>query len=317
MAAQDQTFKDLLQAFFREFVELFYPAVAARLDFGRVDFLDKETFTDVPEGSRREADLVARVHTHDGQPELLLFHVEVQTQRRGEFGFRMWEYYALLRLRHKLPVFPVVVYLAAGAGGVTQEHYTESLFGQEILRFCYQAVGLPDLNGADYEARDDNPLAPALSVLMRPGPAQRRARRWALLLSKRSVRALDEARQALLFNLWETYLPLGPREQTELRQLLGEPQFEEVRQVTTMFERWGIEKGIEQGIEQGVVRGKRDTLLRLARRKFGVLPPNVVTRIEATAAEAQLDVLLDRVLTAASPSDLLRNEDENEQEQSA
>ncbi len=58
--AQDQLFKDLLRTFFREFLELFFPDVAARLDFSRVRFLDKEAFTDLPDGSRREADLVAQ-----------------------------------------------------------------------------------------------------------------------------------------------------------------------------------------------------------------------------------------------------------------
>jgi hypothetical protein len=52
-----------LRAFFREFLELFFPEVAARLDFARVVFLDKEVFTDVPEGSRRELDLVAQAYT--------------------------------------------------------------------------------------------------------------------------------------------------------------------------------------------------------------------------------------------------------------
>jgi hypothetical protein len=136
--AQDQQFKDLLQAFFGEFLELFYPDVAARLDLARVTFLDKETFTDVPEGSRREADLVAHVFTQSGEPELILVHVEVQTQRRLDFTYRMWEYYALLRFRHRLPVFPIVVYLAPGTGGVTEETYEEALFGRTLLTFRYQ-----------------------------------------------------------------------------------------------------------------------------------------------------------------------------------
>ena len=131
---QDQLFKELLRAFLREFLELFYPDVAARLDFGRVTFLDKETFTDLPEGSRREADLVAQVYTHEGEPEILLVHVEVQTQRRSAFPYRMFEYYGLLRFRHRVPVFPLAVYLASGAGGMVGETYRETLFGHAVQR---------------------------------------------------------------------------------------------------------------------------------------------------------------------------------------
>src|SRR2546427_576698 len=102
---RDQLFKELLRSFFREFLELFFPAAAARLDFSRVEFLDREVFTDIPEGSRREPDLVARTYTLDGRPEIILVHVEVQAKVDRDFPYRMWEYYALLRLRFKLPSF--------------------------------------------------------------------------------------------------------------------------------------------------------------------------------------------------------------------
>ena len=111
---QDQLFKELIQEFFREFLELFYPDIAARLDFGTVTFLDKELFTDLPEGMRRESDIVAQIQTKLGEPEIILVHTEIQTKRTGEMAGRMWEYYALLRLRRKLPVFPIVVYLSPG-----------------------------------------------------------------------------------------------------------------------------------------------------------------------------------------------------------
>ncbi len=48
MVSHDQLFKDFLREFFREFLELFYPPIAARLDFARVTLLDKEFFTDLP-----------------------------------------------------------------------------------------------------------------------------------------------------------------------------------------------------------------------------------------------------------------------------
>src|SRR4051812_40936414 len=97
--SHDQLFKELLQAFFREFMELFFPNVAARLDFSRVTFLDKEMFTDLPRGDQREADLVAQVYTLEGQPEIILTHIEVEARRRSSFPERMSEYYWMLKLR--------------------------------------------------------------------------------------------------------------------------------------------------------------------------------------------------------------------------
>ena len=50
----DQLFKKLLEKFLRDFLELFFPDVAARLDFGIVQFLDKELPMDFPRGTTRE-----------------------------------------------------------------------------------------------------------------------------------------------------------------------------------------------------------------------------------------------------------------------
>ena len=76
----DQLFKLFFHEFLQDFLELFYPDAAARLDFTTLEFLDKELFTDFPEGSVREADVVARVETHEGIPELILVHVEIQAR---------------------------------------------------------------------------------------------------------------------------------------------------------------------------------------------------------------------------------------------
>lgn len=108
--ANDQLFKELLQTFLPEFLELFFPAEAEQLDLSRVTFRDKELFTDVAGGSQREADVVAEVFTGSGEPRLLLIHIEIESRRRTTFRRRMWEYYSLFRLRHDRPVFPVVVY---------------------------------------------------------------------------------------------------------------------------------------------------------------------------------------------------------------
>ena len=108
----DQRFKEFLHVFLQEFLKLFYPHVEEQLDFKKVEFLDKEVFTDRHDGSRREADVVAKLHTRKGQPELVLIHVEVQARTEADVNERMFEYYTLLRSRYRLPIFPIV----AGCG---------------------------------------------------------------------------------------------------------------------------------------------------------------------------------------------------------
>ncbi|MCS6860322.1 MAG: DUF4351 domain-containing protein [Abditibacteriales bacterium] len=92
----------------------------------------------------READVVVEVKTLHGESELLLIHVEIEAERRKDFAARMFRYDALLWLRHRLPIFPIVVYLTSGAGGLTQEEYRADIFGREVVRFRYECIGLGD-----------------------------------------------------------------------------------------------------------------------------------------------------------------------------
>ena len=162
----DQLFKDFLRAFFREFLELFCPEAASRLDFGTLRFLDKELFTDFPEGSLREADVVGEIRTHEGRPELILVHIEVQSRSKPDFGLRMLQYYMLLWLRYQIPIYPVAVYLKGGGRGLTEGQYVTELFGLEQLRFQYRRVGLAKLDAWEYLERS-NPVGAALAALMR------------------------------------------------------------------------------------------------------------------------------------------------------
>lgn len=293
--SHDQLFKDLLHAFFREFLELFFPQVASRLDFSRVTFLDTEQFTDIPEGELRRADVAAQVYTIEGTPEIIIVHVEVESQRRpAEFPGRMFEYYMLFRLRYRLPVFPVVVYLSPGAGGLTQEQHREELFGVPVCTFEYSVIGLPDMEADAFQSIVDNPLAPALSALMRAGQLGRVARKLGIL-RQTLTSAVDEARKSLLLNLIETYLPLNEREKVEFEQQAAQTALE-VREMLTIYEERGIEKGIVQGLQRRV--------LKELTRKFGTLPAETVAYVRATQTEAEVDALLDRVEVAASLEEL-------------
>lgn len=298
----DQLFKELLQTFFREFMELFYADVAARLDFSRVTFIDKELFTDLPDGSQREADLVAQVYTLDGEPEIILAHIEVEARRKNSMPLRMFEYYMMLRLRHRIPTFPIVVYLSPGAGGLTAETHEDRVFDHLVNLFTYQAVGLPDLQADDYHG-DTNLLGAALSALMRPSRLGKVAQKYASLRAMAHSR-MDEARIALLTNVVEVYLKLEPAEQQAFEEMVATPEGEEVARMISVYEQRGMQKGIEQGIEQGVeqgiLRGKKTTVLRQMEVKFGELPERVRVQVEAISDPEELDRLADLIVTADS-----------------
>lgn len=168
----DQTFKELLRAFFGDFLRLFFPEQARRLKLDDVSFLDKELFTDTLRGEERRLDLVAQVRTRGDEKELVLVHVEVESRSQRDFGARMHEYYMALRLRHRRPVFPVELVLTHARGALDRPVCRDLVLGEEVNLFRYWRVGLPRLEGRKY-LESGNRLAPALASLMSPGTARR------------------------------------------------------------------------------------------------------------------------------------------------
>ncbi|MGH9389539.1 MAG: Rpn family recombination-promoting nuclease/putative transposase, partial [Vicinamibacteria bacterium] len=285
----DQLFKAVLERLLQGFLELFFPEFAARCDFETLRFVDKEVFANVPEGEVREADVVARLETREGEPEIVLVHIEVQARPEADFARRMFEYYALLRIHHRLPVFPVVLYLRGGPASTVAE-YREDLFGQEQLRFRYRSVALARLSAEEYVGA--SPLGAALAALMRRGKTRDGLELRREMLSRVLESELDDARKYLLVNVIETYFRLSGEEAARFRRLISEKEYRKMHEVElTYFDELEL---------KGVLKGKRETLLRLLTAKFGPLPEDTVARIAGISSALELDTYLDRVLTANS-----------------
>ena len=282
---RDQLFKAVLKNCFQDFLTLFYPDVAERLDFETLKFLEKELFTDFPEGSRREADVVAEVKTHDGDPEILLVHVEVQFRAERDFARRMFRYYAALSLRYSLPIFPIVLYLYGGSG-LTEEEYRVRVVGREQIRFRFAAVGLARLDPREY--LEESPLGAALSALMNRKTVREPLALRASMLAGVLQSELDEARKYMLVDVIETYFELAADEIGQFRNLVPRKEYRKLQDIKLTW---------SDRIELGV---KRDILSKQLIKKFGPLPEETATKVNAIESFDELDVYFERVLTASS-----------------
>jgi predicted transposase YdaD len=244
----------------------------------------------------READVVARIETRDGEPELVLVHVEVQAEPKSDFPRRMFDYYALLRLHYGLPVFPIALYLRRGPRSKVAE-YREALFGQELLLFRYHSVALARLPAEEYVGA--SPLGAALSALMSREETRDRARLRLSMLEQVVGSGLDEALKYLLVNVIETYFELSGEDAEEYRRIVSGKEYRAVQEVELTW----ADKLMEKGREAGVIEGKRKTLLRQLTAKFGALPDETKAKVESMSS-AELDSVLDRVLTAATLDEL-------------
>src|SRR5947209_7318434 len=294
----NQLFKQVLEAFFPDFLRLCEPETAARLDLTTVTFRNPEVFIDIPQGERRTADVVAEVRSLQGEPELVIVHVEIQREREPHFGHRMWQYYVALRQRENKPVIPIALVFYAGREGIAREEYEEAVFGESILTFRYLQISLPLLRAEDYLQAEQVLGAGLASVMRLPGERQAQIRLHLACLrrvldAERSGQ-VDAARAFLLGNLVATYLPLTDEERDALRVQL-EQEGDVTMDATELT--WA---------DQISLRTQRKDIRRLIQFKFGHVSPEIDALIEATETEDGLTALFDRALVAQNEDELLR-----------
>lgn len=301
MTSHDQLAKDLFQSFFGDFLHLVAPEAAARLSIEHAVFLDKQAFTDWPEGDRREMDLLAEVPARDGEEARILVHVEIEAEARAGMAARLWRYYMQLRLRHGLLVLPVLVNLKGGRPGLHREALAEGFEEVATASFRYRAFSLSGCRAEDYLALVE-PLAWALAALMRRGRWSR-AEQKIECLRRIAAAELSGSRRWLLGNWVGTYLQLHGRDAAEYERLRDLAVNREVKAMEmTWAERMEAEytrKGIETGLA-----ALRQVVLRLLDRRFGSVPETVRRKVEAIDAMEPLADLAEKVLEVRSIDDM-------------
>ncbi len=305
----DQVFKDLIGGFLPGFLTLVAPEPAGRLDLSHWKLVNKEIFTDWPNGRRRELDLLAEVRFdgRDGPPAFV--HVEIEARTRPEMGPRFERYHMQIRLRHGWPVLPILLRLRGGRPGIHLESIVSADFGPEIARFNYYSFGLARSHAEDYLAKDQ-PIAWALAALMKRPRSMSRAEHKMACLRRINAAPLVELSRLLLANCVETYLQLTGRDAEEFEALQAKGGAEEVRVMRRRLT-WaeqlveeGLEKGVEKGREigkqEGLEQGVRQTLLRQLGLRFGPLSDDVKRRVEEIHSVERLSQIADQILVAHS-----------------
>jgi len=301
----DQIFKRLIEAFFREFMELFCPAEATLIDFSRVEFLREEYFTDVKRGRRKRLDLVVKVGLKAGGEKFVLVHVEFEASRKEkDFPGRMFKYFCQLFLRYETDIIPIAVFTDdARWRNPVPDFFEVSLPTKMVVRFEYHLIKLRNL---DYRRflESNNPLTYALMAKMSYNRKER-VRLKADFLRLILGAGIDPARRSLLVEFVETYMPLNRSEQVDFKQVVrSDRKYEKVVKMITTYEKEGLKQGIEQGIGQGRAEAKQEDLILLMEKKFGKLKAGTKQKIRRIESVKKLESLLVSVLDAGSIDEL-------------
>ncbi|MGI0493616.1 Rpn family recombination-promoting nuclease/putative transposase [Alkalinema pantanalense CENA528] len=150
----DNPWKSVIEVYFRDFLRFFFPTIETDVDWSKpIVFLDKELQKVVRDAEvpKRYADKLVQVYRVNGEPALVICHIEVQGQWEGNFAARMYSYNYRLRDRYDCPVVSLVI-LADESETWRPQQFQDELWG------CATDFRFPIVKLLDYQV-DWNTLA--------------------------------------------------------------------------------------------------------------------------------------------------------------
>ncbi|WP_240510249.1 hypothetical protein [Virgibacillus profundi] len=242
----DQLSKELINTFFKEFLEAFFPDVHDNLDFHSIKPLSEEVYTNVLKGKNRRLDIVIET-TLKGTDVIVIVHVEPQSYKQDNFHERMYHYFSMLYNKYQKPIVPIAVFTYDENWEKNQ--YTMAFPFFHVLTFNYMTLHLKKKNWRDY-IRSDNPAAAALMSKMGYKKEERvQVKKEFLLMITRMQ--LDPAKQRLIYGYFETYLKLTKEEEEQfMAEVEKLPEAGKIMEIPISYEEKGKEIGEAIGVKK-------------------------------------------------------------------
>ena len=262
MTEYDSPWKEILDAFFREFIEFAFPELYAAIDWSKsIVTLDKELqqIAPVSEVGTRHVDKLVEVVMLDGQIRWLLVHVEVQTHWEGNFAARMFVYFYRIRDKYNKPLVSIAV-LGDSNRNWRQSKFSEDMFGCRV-DFQFPIVKLLDYaSDIDGLERSENVfatvvLAHLMTLQTASAPVERQ--RWKLRLMRllyERGKSAQEIRQ--MFRVIDWMMDLPPALELQFRSELELIEEENKMPYITSVERLAKNEGLQEGRIEGRVEGR-------------------------------------------------------------
>ncbi|MCL0081436.1 Rpn family recombination-promoting nuclease/putative transposase [Peptococcaceae bacterium] len=253
----DRLFKQLLETFFAEFIDLFFPEVSRLMDHSKLNFLQQEVITDVLDKEKHIIDILVETELAD-EEGLILIHVENKAQRVPGYNRKMFKYFARLHEKHQKKILPVVIY-AHDADVTEPDNYQVAFSFMKVLDFKYLVLQLKKMSWRKY-INSNNPVAAALINKMNYTEQEKVTVKmeFSRMLTRMQ---LDMARNTLLTAFMEKYLVLTDEQEEIFKQRVKEeltPQeVGKLEQITTSYH--------EEGRVEGKVEGAQTKALEVAK----------------------------------------------------
>ncbi|MEA5574441.1 DUF4351 domain-containing protein [Calothrix sp. UHCC 0171] len=301
-ADNDSPWKEILEAYFPQAMQLFFPQTAALIDWQRPhEFLNKE-FQQIDrdaEQGRRYADKLVRVWQLNGEEIWLLIHVEIQAESEEEFEERMFLYN--LRIFDKFAKPAISVAILCDSSTDWRPHQYSYDYPDTRLNFEFGTVKLIDYKNrwAELEA-SDNPFATVIMAHLKTQETRKKLgerKTWKFSLIRRLYEQgwqERDIRNLYRFIDWVMILP----------RTLEADFWQEFKQYEQERRMSYITTGERIGYERGQQEQAQNLVLRLLQKRFGELPQSVREQVQSLSTN-QLETLGEALLDFTGLDDLV------------
>ena len=326
----DSPWKEAIEQYLPEFLELFFPNVAHEIEWEKgYEFLDKELQKVVREATSQErsVDKLVKVWRKPADEESedsaskkkgqkskkekkskeawVFIHIDVQSQYETNFGQRLYIYNYRLFDRYLQPIATLVV-LGDDKSWWHPKEYSHELWG------CRLKLEFPTVKLLEYQQpekwaeleQSNNPFAVVVMAHIhtkntKHKPNERFELKWRLtrMLYERGYSKPDVLS---LFRFIDWMMALPPELEEQLKEQMIAYEEEQKVPYITNIERMGIKKGIQQGIPQGRLEKVRQNITTVIQSRFGNVHPTLIESINGIDQEAALDMLFQHSLEVES-----------------
>lgn len=294
----DSPWKEVIEAYFPQFLEFFFPLAYAAIDWTRpYEFLDTELQQLEPDAEIGKClvDKVAKVWLLDGEEVWVLVHVEVQGRYDVDFAKRMYTYNYRLFDRHEQRVISLAVLADE------RENWRPSSYGYELAG-CRVSLEFPIAKLLDYETQWEsleqttNPFGMVVMAHLRTKatPQNPESRlQWKLNLVRQLYErgySREDVVQLFRFIDWIMVLP---------KELAA--SFKQVARSYEEASRMRYVTSIERlAKEEGIVETNRGHVIQILQTRFGEVPSFIVDILNGINDPSVLQTLFTRSITIGS-----------------
>ncbi len=301
-ADYDSPWKEILERYFKEFLEFFFPVAYEGIDWSKgYEFLDKELQQIVRDAElgRPLVDKLVKVYTTEGDEAWVVVHVEVQGQHETDFVKRMFVYYYRLFDRYNRDVVSLAV-LADDRKTWRPKRFHKTRWG------CEQRFTFPSVKLLDYAKQEDtlntsrNPFAFVVLAYLKTRATRKHPDdrfQWKLRLFKLLYERGYNKQDILELTRFIDWIMILPEElASRFDKAIFQYEEEHRMQYITSFERHGIQKGVQQG----QLQASREAVEDILQVRFDPVPESIIEVLQAIDDVAELKQLHREAVTVST-----------------